>query len=130
MVFYYQQPYLFLWRIADIYGMKKIFSYGMIIFTIASLLCALSPNTLSLIGARVLQGIGTAMIFVTGLAIITSVYPPHQRGKAIGINVASVYVGLSIGPVLGGLMTLYLGWRSLFLLMIPFGLFSYFSGVL
>ena len=98
----------------------------MIIFTIASLLCALSPNTLSLIGARVLQGIGTAMIFVTGLAIITSVYPPHQRGKAIGINVASVYVGLSIGPVLGGLMTQYLGWRSLFLLMIPFGLLVIF----
>lgn len=113
-------------RIADIYGMKKIFAYGMIIFTIASLLCALSPNTLSLIGARVLQGIGTAMIFVTGLAIITSVYPPHQRGKAIGINVASVYVGLSIGPVLGGLMTQYLGWRSLFLLMIPFGLLVIF----
>jgi EmrB/QacA subfamily drug resistance transporter len=109
-------------RIADIHGMKKIFTYGMIIFTIASLLCALSPNTLSLIGARVLQGIGTAMIFVTGLAIITSVYPPHKRGKAIGINIAAVYVGLSLGPVLGGLMTQYLGWRSLFFLMIPFGL--------
>ncbi len=109
-------------RIADIHGMKKIFTYGMIVFTISSLLCALSPNTLSLIGARVLQGIGSAMIFVTGLAIITSVYPPHQRGKAIGINIAAVYVGLSIGPVLGGLMTQYLGWRSLFFLMIPFGL--------
>ncbi len=109
-------------RIADIHGMKKIFTFGMIIFTISSLLCALSPNTLTLIGARVMQGIGTAMIFVTGLAIITSVYPPHKRGKAIGINVASVYVGLSLGPVLGGLMTQYLGWRSLFLLMIPFGL--------
>jgi EmrB/QacA subfamily drug resistance transporter len=109
-------------RIADIHGMKKIFTYGMIIFTISSLLCALSPNTLSLIGARVLQGIGTAMIFVTGLAIITSVYPPHKRGKAIGINIAAVYVGLSLGPVLGGLMTQYLGWRSLFFLMIPFGL--------
>jgi MFS family permease len=62
------------------------------------------------------------MIFVTGLAIITSVYPPHQRGKAIGINIGAVYVGLSAGPVLGGLMTQYLGWRSLFALMIPFGL--------
>jgi EmrB/QacA subfamily drug resistance transporter len=109
-------------RIADIHGMKKIFTYGMIIFTISSLLCALSPNTYSLIGARVLQGIGTAMIFVTGLAIITSVYPPHKRGKAIGINIAAVYVGLSLGPVLGGLMTQYLGWRSLFFLMIPFGI--------
>ncbi|MDP3065547.1 MAG: MFS transporter, partial [Methanobacteriaceae archaeon] len=60
--------------------------------------------------------------FVTGLAIITSVYPPQHRGKAIGINIAAVYVGLSTGPVLGGLMTQYLGWRSLFFLMIPFGL--------
>ncbi|MEN6328705.1 MAG: MFS transporter, partial [Methanobacteriaceae archaeon] len=113
-------------RIADIHGMKKIFTYGMIIFTIASLFCALSPNTLSLIGARVLQGIGTAMIFVTSLAIITSVYPPHKRGNAIGINIAAVYVGLSLGPVLGGLMTQYLGWRSLFFLMIPFGLLVIF----
>ena len=109
-------------RLADIYGRKKIFTYGMIIFTIASLLCAIATSAYSLIIFRVLQGIGAAMIFVTGLAIITSVYPPHQRGKAIGINIGAVYVGLSAGPVLGGLMTQYLGWRSLFALMIPFGL--------
>ncbi|MDO5835911.1 MAG: MFS transporter [Methanobacterium sp.] len=109
-------------RVADIHGMKKIFTYGIILFTVSSLLCALSPTAYTLIGSRILQGIGSAMIFVTGLAIISSVYPPHHRGKAIGINVAAVYVGLSFGPVLGGLMTQYLGWRSLFLLMIPFGL--------
>jgi EmrB/QacA subfamily drug resistance transporter len=109
-------------RVADIHGMKKIFTYGIIIFTVSSLLCALSPDSFTLIGSRILQGIGSAMIFVTGLAIISSVYPPHHRGKAIGINVAAVYVGLSFGPVLGGLMTQYFGWRSLFLLMIPFGL--------
>jgi EmrB/QacA subfamily drug resistance transporter len=109
-------------RIADIHGMKKIFTYGMIIFTIASIFCAISPSSFYLILSRLLQGIGTAMIFVTGLAIITSVYPPQQRGKAIGINIAAVYVGLSLGPVLGGLMTEYLGWRSLFLLMVPFGI--------
>ncbi|PKL73056.1 MAG: MFS transporter, partial [Methanobacteriales archaeon HGW-Methanobacteriales-2] len=100
-------------RVADIHGMKKIFTYGIILFTVASLLCALSPTAYTLIGSRILQGIGSAMIFVTGLAIISSVYPPHHRGKAIGINVAAVYVGLSFGPVLGGLMTQYLGWRSL-----------------
>jgi EmrB/QacA subfamily drug resistance transporter len=109
-------------RLADIRGMKRIFTYGLVIFTVASLLCALSPSAYFLIAFRVLQGIGTAMIFVTGLAIITSVYPPQHRGKAIGINIAAVYVGLSVGPVLGGLMTQYLGWRSLFLLMVPFGL--------
>ena len=62
-------------RIADIHGMKKIFTYGIIIFTVASFLCAVSPSIVSLIIFRVMQGIGSAMIFVTGLAIITSVYP-------------------------------------------------------
>ncbi|MEN6592060.1 MAG: MFS transporter [Methanobacterium sp.] len=109
-------------RVSDIHGRKKIFTYGIIIFTIASMLCALAPSAISLILFRIIQGIGTAMIFVTSLAIITEVYPPRERGKAIGINVASVYVGLSLGPILGGLMTQYLGWQSLFFLMIPFGI--------
>ncbi|MGB9202017.1 MFS transporter, partial [Methanobacterium sp.] len=109
-------------RIADIYGMKKIFTLGIIIFTISSFLCAISPSIISLIAFRVLQGIGSAMIFVTGLAIITSVYPPKERGKAIGINIASVYIGLSLGPVLGGILTEYFGWRSLFIAVIPLGL--------
>jgi EmrB/QacA subfamily drug resistance transporter len=109
-------------RIADIYGMKKIFTYGIIIFTLASFLCAIAPSILSLIVFRVLQGIGSAMIFVTGLAIITSVYPPKERGKAIGINIASVYIGLSMGPVLGGILTQYFGWRSIFIAVIPLGL--------
>ena len=108
-------------RISDIYGMKKVFSAGVGLFTVASLLSAVSPSTVLLIAFRVLQGIGGAMIFVTGLAIITSVYPPHQRGKAIGINIATVYLALSLGPVLGGVMTQYLGWRSLFYAMIPLG---------
>lgn len=108
-------------RIADIYGMKKIFKYGIIIFTISSFLSAIAPSTESLIIFRILQGFGGAMIFVTGLAIITSVYPPQERGKAIGINMATVYIALSLGPVLGGMMTQYLGWRSLFYTMIPLG---------
>jgi EmrB/QacA subfamily drug resistance transporter len=109
-------------RISDIYGMKKIFTYGIIIFTVASFLSAIAPSTESLIIFRILQGVGGAMIFVTGLAIITSVYPPQERGKAIGINIATVYIALSLGPVLGGVMTQYLGWRSLFFAMIPLGI--------
>ena len=109
-------------RIADIHGMKKIFTYGMIIFTISSLLCAVAPSAIILIIFRIFQGIGSAMIFVTALAIITSVFSPKERGKAIGINIAAVYVGLSMGPVLGGFLTHYLGWRSLFYLLVPFGL--------
>jgi EmrB/QacA subfamily drug resistance transporter len=109
-------------RISDIYGMKKIFNYGVIIFTISSFLSAAAPSAESLIVFRILQGIGGAMIFVTGLAIITSVYPPQERGKAIGINIATVYIALALGPVLGGIMTQFLGWRSLFWAMIPLGL--------
>jgi EmrB/QacA subfamily drug resistance transporter len=108
-------------RFADIHGMKRIFSYGIFFFTLASLLSALAPSVHWLIVFRILQGVAGGMIFVTGLAIITSVYPPQERGKAIGINIATVYVALSVGPVLGGLMTQYLGWRSLFFAMIPLG---------
>jgi EmrB/QacA subfamily drug resistance transporter len=109
-------------RACDIHGRKKIFVYGIVVFTVGSLLCSLAPSAIALIIFRVIQGIGTAMIFVTALAIITSVFPPKERGKAIGINVAAVYVGMSLGPVLGGLITQYLGWRSLFALMVPFGI--------
>jgi EmrB/QacA subfamily drug resistance transporter len=109
-------------RIADIHGMKKIFTYGMIIFTVASLLSALAPSAIDLIIFRILQGVGSAMIFVTALAIITSIFPPQERGKAIGINIAAVYFGLSMGPVLGGFLTYYFGWRSLFYILVPLGL--------
>ncbi|MDD3985132.1 MAG: MFS transporter, partial [Methanobacterium sp.] len=108
-------------RISDIYGMKKIFKYGIIIFTVSSFLSAIATSIESLIIFRLFQGFGGAMIFVTGLAIITSVYPPQERGKAIGINIATVYIALSLGPVLGGVMTQYLGWRSLFYTMVPLG---------
>lgn len=109
-------------RIADIYGMKKIFILGIIIFTIATFLAGISPFVEFLIFSRVLQGIGSAMIFVTGLALISSVYPPHEMGGAIGISVTAVYIGLVMGPVLGGLLTQYLGWRSIFYLTVPLGL--------
>ena len=110
-------------RVADIYGRKKVFIYGISIYTFASLLSALSPSALVLIVFRVLQGIGSAMIFGTGVAMLTSVFPPGERGRALGINVASVYLGLSLGPFLGGLLTQQLGWRSIFFANVPLGLF-------
>ncbi len=109
-------------RIADIYGMKKIFTYGIIILTIASFLAAISPSVEFLIISRAIQGIGSAMIFVTGLAIVTSVFPPKERGKAIGINITALYIGFVLSPVLGGFLTEYLGWRSIFYLVVPLGL--------
>ena len=102
-------------RIADIYGRKRIFLYGTITFTIASLLACFAPNAQLLMVTRALQGLGSAMVFGTGVAILISVYPLNERGKALGINVAAVYLGLSLGPILGGFLTHQLGWRSIFL---------------
>jgi MFS family permease len=77
---------------------------------------------MSLIAFRILQGFAGAMIFATGVAMLTSVFPVGERGKVLGLNVAAVYLGLSLGPPLGGLLTQFLGWRSLFLLNVPLGL--------
>lgn len=109
-------------KIADIYGMKKIFTYGIVILAISSFLAALSPSSEFLIGMRAVQGFASAMIFVSALAIITSVFPPQERGKAIGINITSGYAGLVLGPVLGGLLTQYMGWRSVFYFVVPLSL--------
>jgi len=106
-------------RIADIYGMKRIFTYGIIILTISTFLAAISPSAEFLVVTRAFQGVASAMIFVTALAIITSVYPPQERGKAIGINIMAGYTGLVLGPVLGGFLTQYLGWRSIFYFIVP-----------
>lgn len=109
-------------RMADIHGRKRIFTYGMLVYTASSFLSAVATSGIVLISFRVLNGIGSAMIFGTGVAILTSVFPPRERGKALGINVASVYLGLSLGPFLGGFLTQYLGWRSIFLINVPLGL--------
>jgi len=109
-------------RVADIYGRKKIFLAGTVIYTIGSLFSALSISGLMLVTCRVIQGIGSAMTFGTSMAILTSVYPLEERGWAIGITTATVYSGLSLGPFLGGFLTQHLGWRSLFYFNVPFGL--------
>lgn len=109
-------------KIADIYGMKRVFFIGLLIFTASSLFAYFAPTCTILIGSRVLQGIGSAMIFGTGTAILVNVFPLQERGKILGINAAFVYLGLSLGPFLGGLLTNYFGWRSLFLINVPLGL--------
>lgn len=109
-------------RIADIYGRKRIFTYGITIYTISSLLAATSTSAIMLILFRIPHGTGEAIIFGTGVAILTSVYSAEERGRVFGINVAAVYMGLSLGPFLGGLLTQNFGWRSIFLVNIPMGL--------
>ena len=109
-------------RIADIYGRKRIFVGGTVIFTAASFLSGLASSGMMLISFRVLQGVGAAMLAGTGIALLTSAFPADERGKVLGINVAATYVGLSLGPVLGGVLTQHLGWRSIFFLSALLGL--------
>jgi len=116
-------------KIADIYGMKKVFFIGLFIFTASSLVAFFAPSSMILIGSRVLQGFGSAMIFGTGTAILVSVFPLQERGRILGINAASVYLGLSLGPFLGGFLTEYFGWRSLFLINVPLGLIPLAQGL-
>lgn len=111
-------------RLGDILGRKKVFSAGIYLFTLTLLLLSFTPGIEFLISLRIIQGIASAMVFGTNMAILTAVFPAGERGRAMGINVTSVYVGLASGPFLGGILTRYLGWRSIFAVLIPMGLIS------
>ena len=102
-------------RLADVTGRRRVYLWGTALFAVTTLLCASASSIRMLILLRVLQGIAASMVFSTGTALLASVYPSHQRGRALGATVAATYVGLSLGPVLGGVMTQNLGWRSIFL---------------
>lgn len=103
-------------KIADRWGRRATFLYGNLLFLVASFACAFAETEGFLLATRMLQGLGGAMMVSTSMAIIMSAFPPKERGKVIGLTVASVYLGLSAAPVLGGILTEYLGWRSLFII--------------
>lgn len=109
-------------KIADIRGRRKIFMIGILVFTVTTAATAIAPSVFWIILFRALQGVGAAMTMTTGIAIISAVFPPSERGKAIGITVSSVYLGLSVGPFAGGLLTGAFGWRSIFLINVPIGM--------
>ena len=111
-------------KIADIYGRKKIFTIGLLVLTASAFFLSLSRSIPELILFRAVQGFSAAMILSTGMAILTSVFPPERRGRAIGIYVAAVYVGLSVGPTAGGVLTHHFGWRSVFWSIFPMGFVS------
>jgi EmrB/QacA subfamily drug resistance transporter len=108
-------------RLADHYGRVRFYLLGVVVFTVGSLASALSMNGAWLIGSRAVQGVGGALLAATAAAIVTAVFPAEERGRALGINVAAVYVGLSIGPPLGGFLVDTLGWRWIFLVNLPIG---------
>jgi EmrB/QacA subfamily drug resistance transporter len=108
-------------KIADIHGRKRIFTYGILTFTLASVGSAISNSAMMLVGFRIIQGIGAAGIYCIGAAILTSIFPSKELGKVLGINVAAVYLGASFGPFLGGVLTQHFGWRSIFLINVFLG---------
>ena len=101
-------------RLADRYGRKRIFMLGSALLAVSSLACGLAPSLDVLLAFRVLQGIASAMVLSTSMAILTSVIPPETRGRALGLNSAATYIGLSCGPVLGGFISSTLSWRAVF----------------
>ncbi|WP_312420110.1 MFS transporter [Anaerospora hongkongensis] len=111
-------------RLADIVGRKKIYVTGIVLFSLFALLSGLAWSIESMIFFRVCQGAASAMIFSTGMAILTSVYPPERRGQAMGLTAAATYIGLSLGPVLGGFLNHNFGWRSIFYFTALIGLIA------
>lgn len=101
-------------RWGDLTGIRRIFKIGVIVFTLSSLMSGLAGSAFWLIILRYLQGIGAAFTGAVGPAILVSAFPPQSRGRALGFSVSAVYLGLAFGPFAGGLLTQYLGWRSIF----------------
>jgi EmrB/QacA subfamily drug resistance transporter len=109
--------------LADLYGRRLVFAAGAALFTAASVLCAFAPSIAVLLGGRALTGAGAAMLIPASLAIIRVVWPDERaRGKALGIWAGCNGIGLAIGPTLGGFLINHLGWRSIFLVVVPLGL--------
>ncbi|MCX8032500.1 MAG: MFS transporter [Thermoleophilia bacterium] len=101
-------------RLGDLYGRKRLFLIGVVLFTIVTFAGAFAPSEGTLLVIRVLQGLASALIFATNTAMVTLAFPQEKRGRALGIQVAGVYIGLTLGPVLGGVISHHLGWRGLF----------------
>jgi EmrB/QacA subfamily drug resistance transporter len=111
-------------RLGDLRGYKSIYVSGFAVFVLASALCGLARTTTVLIAARGVQGIGAAMLFATSPAILTTHFPATERGRALGLQAMMTYLGLTVGPSLGGWLTGWLGWRAVFFANVPVGLFA------
>jgi EmrB/QacA subfamily drug resistance transporter len=117
-------------KLADLFGRRLVFVVGLGIFTASSLACALAPNPQFLIGARVVQGIGAALMSPATLSIISATFPPRERGQAIGIWAGVAALALSIGPFVGGVLTEHVGWSSIFFVNVPIGVLAIAASLL
>lgn len=112
-------------RFGDIHGRRRIFQLGLLLFSFTGGLISLAWRIEAVIVLRFLQGMGGSMVMATTMAMVVSSFPTTERGKALGIAIASVYGGISCGPFIGGYMVALLGWRSIFYLLLPFGLLTW-----
>ena len=109
-------------RYADLHGRLGVFRAGVAVYTVGAVLCGLAPGAAWLLAARVVNGVGSALMFSTGPALIMAGVPPERRGRALGWNVAAVYLGLSVGPAVGGVIASAWGWRWIFAAAAAIGL--------
>ena len=109
-------------RLGDLYGQRTLFAIGLFIFTLASALCGLAQNPTELIGARILQGVGGALLTPQTLAILTSIFPPERRGAAFGIWGGVAGLATLAGPTVGGAIITYIDWRWIFYINVPIGI--------
>src|SRR2546422_1994060 len=111
-------------RLADMYGKVRLYNLGFAVFTIGSGLCSLSITGGMLVFFRLVQGVGAALIWANNAAILTDAFPPNERGRAIGVNLVAGISGSVIGLILGGVLTVALGWQSIFWINLPIGIFA------
>jgi EmrB/QacA subfamily drug resistance transporter len=111
-------------RIADIFGRVKLYNAGFAVFTVGSVLCGLSPTAELLVVSRLVQGFGAALLFVNSMAIVVDAFPTAELGTAIGINQMAINAGTIVGYTLSGIMIGLFGWRSIFWVNIPIGVFG------
>src|SRR3954468_22500881 len=114
-------------KLADFLGRRRIFMAGLAVFTGASLACGLAPSGNFLIGARIVQGLGGALMNPATLSIITATFAPRERGRAIGIWAGVSALALAIGPLVGGLLTEHVNWNWIFFINVPIGIVGLFA---
>jgi EmrB/QacA subfamily drug resistance transporter len=111
-------------RLGDLRGHKDVYLLGFAGFAASSALCGLASTVPALVAFRAVQALSAAMLFANAPALLTAAFPPAERGRALGLQATMIYLGLSVGPPLGGLLATHLGWRAIFLVNVPVGFFG------